>query len=107
MTANGVPRLHVEKVLNHTIDDVAEIYDRHDYAKEKRAALEGLAKSIQMILRARPAQQAQRIKSRASCSVRRGGALRHSNRYQAVPSQRAIGMGNFLGNSKSPTPPRL
>jgi hypothetical protein len=24
------------------------------------------------------------------------------NRYQAVPSQRAIEMGNFLGNSKSP-----
>jgi hypothetical protein len=36
MTANGVPRLHVEKVLNHTIDDVAEIYDRHDYSAEKR-----------------------------------------------------------------------
>jgi integrase len=55
MTANGVPRLHVEKLLNHTIDDVAEIYDRHDYAKEKRAALERLAESIQMILRVRPA----------------------------------------------------
>jgi integrase len=54
MTANGVPRLHVEKVLNHTIDDVAEIYDRHDYAKEKRAALERLADSIQTILRIRP-----------------------------------------------------
>jgi len=24
------------------------------------------------------------------------------NRYQAVPSQRAIEMGNFLGNSKVP-----
>jgi integrase len=32
ITAAGIPRLHVEKVLNHTIDDVAEIYDRHDYA---------------------------------------------------------------------------
>jgi hypothetical protein len=29
------------------------------------------------------------------------------NRYQAVPSQRAIGMGNILGNSKSPTALRL
>src|SRR6266478_4288413 len=29
------------------------------------------------------------------------------NRYQAVPSQRAIGMGNFVGNSKSPTTLRL
>jgi integrase len=42
MTASGVPRLHVEKVLNHTIDDVAEIYDRHDYAHEKRVALDKL-----------------------------------------------------------------
>jgi hypothetical protein len=25
------------------------------------------------------------------------------NRYQAVPPQRAIGMGNIVGNSKSPT----
>jgi integrase len=53
MTANGVPRLHVEKLLNHTIDDVAEIYDRHDYTKEKRAAVNRLAESIQMILKAR------------------------------------------------------
>jgi integrase len=51
MTANGVPRLHVEKVLNHTIDDVAEIYDRYDYTKEKRAAVERLAERIQAILR--------------------------------------------------------
>jgi len=29
------------------------------------------------------------------------------NGYQAVPSQRAIGRGNFLGNSKSPTALRL
>jgi hypothetical protein len=29
------------------------------------------------------------------------------NRYQAVPSQRAIEVGNFLGNSKSPTALRL
>jgi integrase len=55
MTANGVPRLHVEKVLNHTIDDVAEIYDRHDYTKEKRAAVERLAESIRAILRSTPA----------------------------------------------------
>jgi integrase len=54
MTASGVPRLHVEKLLNHTIDDVAEIYDRHDYTKEKRAAVERLAESVQTILRVRP-----------------------------------------------------
>jgi integrase len=55
MTANGVPRLHVEKLLNHTIDDVAEIYDRHDYANEKRAATDRLAQCIQTRLRVRAA----------------------------------------------------
>jgi integrase len=50
MTASGVPRLHVEKVLNHTIDDVAEIYDRHDYLTEKRSALDLLAVRIRATL---------------------------------------------------------
>ena len=27
VTANGLPRPHVEKLLKHTVDDVAEIYD--------------------------------------------------------------------------------
>jgi integrase len=51
MTAAGVPRLHVEKVLNHTIDDVAEIYDRYDYAEEKRAALKRLDDRLRQIIR--------------------------------------------------------
>jgi integrase len=40
MTKIGVPRLHVEKVLNHATGDIAAIYDRHDYSPEKRAALD-------------------------------------------------------------------
>jgi integrase len=40
MTKLGIPRLHVEKVLNHSTGDIAEVYDRHDYLPEKRAALE-------------------------------------------------------------------
>lgn len=51
MTAHRVPRLHVEKVLNHTIDDVAEIYDRHDYAEEKREALDALSAALVTIIR--------------------------------------------------------
>lgn len=51
MTAAGIPRLHVEEVLNHTIDDVAEIYDRHDYAEEKRAALNAPDATLRRILR--------------------------------------------------------
>jgi hypothetical protein len=53
MTAAGVPRLHVEQVLNHTIDDVAEIYDRYDYAEEKRVALKRLEEILGRILRRR------------------------------------------------------
>ncbi len=50
MTASGIPRLHVEKVLNHTIDDVAETYDRHDYSEEKRLAIVRLGERIEVIL---------------------------------------------------------
>jgi integrase len=61
MTASGVPRLHVEKILNHTIDDVAEIYDRHDYSAEKRAALERLAECVARNLRERSGQSTKRL----------------------------------------------
>jgi integrase len=40
MTRLGIPRLHVEKVLNHSTGDIAEVYDRHDYLPEKRSAVE-------------------------------------------------------------------
>jgi len=50
MTKLGVPRLHVEKVLNHTTGDIAEIYDRHDYLPEKRAALERWGKHLQKLI---------------------------------------------------------
>jgi integrase len=50
MTKIGVPRLHVEKVLNHATGDIAEIYDRHDYLPEKKAALEKWGKRLREIL---------------------------------------------------------
>lgn len=53
MTQLGVPRLHVEKVLNHTISDVAEIYDRHDYAPEKQTALNKWAAELERIVAGR------------------------------------------------------
>ena len=53
MTRIGVPRLHVEKVLNHTLSDIAEVYDRHDYFEEKRAALERWAEHLTAILERR------------------------------------------------------
>ena len=51
MTKLGVPRLHVEKVLNHATGDIAEIYDRHDYLPEKRAALEKWGKQLSVIIK--------------------------------------------------------
>ncbi|MGH8229635.1 MAG: hypothetical protein ACREU3_17320 [Steroidobacteraceae bacterium] len=50
MTKIGVPRLHVEKVLNHSTGDIAEVYDRHDYLPEKRAALERWADHLNSII---------------------------------------------------------
>jgi integrase len=53
MTKIGVPRLHVEKVLNHATGDIAEIYDRHDYLPEKRAALEKWGKHLSAVIKDR------------------------------------------------------
>jgi integrase len=50
MTKLKVPRLHVERVLNHSTGDIAEIYDRHDYFPEKRAALEKWGKHLTAIV---------------------------------------------------------
>ena len=38
MTAGGIPRLHVDRLLNHVDASVGAIYDRHDYMAEKRHA---------------------------------------------------------------------
>jgi integrase len=51
MTKIGVPRLHVEKVLNHSTGDIAEVYDRHDYLAEKRAALEKWGEHLSALLK--------------------------------------------------------
>ncbi len=40
----------VEKVLNHTNRTVTAIYDRYDYDREKRQALEGWARKLERIL---------------------------------------------------------
>jgi hypothetical protein len=50
MTKLKVPRLHVEKVLNHSTGDVAEVYDRHDYLPEKQEALEKWAAHLKEII---------------------------------------------------------
>ena len=51
MTKLKVPRLHVEKVLNHSTGDIAEVYDRHDYHAEKRAALLRWAEELKALVK--------------------------------------------------------
>lgn len=51
MTMLKVPRLHVEKILNHAISDIAEIYDQHDYLDEKREALERWAAYLDAVVK--------------------------------------------------------
>jgi integrase len=51
MTKIGVPRLHVEKVLNHSTGDIAEVYDRHHYLPEKQAALEKWGAHLQALIK--------------------------------------------------------
>jgi integrase len=58
MTKLKVPRLHVEKVLNHSTGDIAEVYDRHDYLAEKRVALVRWAEELRTLIE-RPASVAQ------------------------------------------------
>lgn len=55
MTKLKIPRLHVEKVLNHSTGDIAEVYDRHDYLPEKRVALERWADQLSAIVEGRKA----------------------------------------------------
>jgi len=54
MTALGIPRLVVSKVLNHVERGVTAIYDRHTYDAEKRHALEAWAAHLETILTGKP-----------------------------------------------------
>jgi integrase len=58
MARLGQPVHVVEAVLNHrsgTIRGVARIYNRHDYAAEKRAALEAWGRHVEKLLADQPA----------------------------------------------------
>ena len=50
MTSMEVPRLTVQKILNHVERGVTAVYDRHSYDKEKREALEAWGRRLQMIV---------------------------------------------------------
>lgn len=46
MTAMGIPRFIVGRVLNHAEPGVTAVYDRHSYDKEKQEALDAWAKRL-------------------------------------------------------------
>jgi hypothetical protein len=50
MTALGISRLVVSKILNHVETGVTAIYDRHSYDNEKRHALEAWAARLEEIV---------------------------------------------------------
>ncbi len=50
IAALGVPRLIVERLLNHTDSSVTARYDRYEYANEKRDALEKWDRKLRALL---------------------------------------------------------
>lgn len=46
----GTPRVVIDAILNHVDRSVSAIYDRHNYANEKRAALEAWARKLEQIV---------------------------------------------------------
>lgn len=50
MTAMGISRLTVSKILNHSDNSVTAIYDRHSYDSEKRNALEAWGQQLKQII---------------------------------------------------------
>jgi integrase len=54
MTALGISRLVVSKILNHAEPGVTAVYDRHSYDGEKRAALAAWSKRLEEIIGTSP-----------------------------------------------------
>lgn len=50
MTAMGISRLIVGRILNHAESGVTAVYDRHSYDKEKREALDAWARRLLVIV---------------------------------------------------------
>ena len=58
LAALGVDRIVAKKVLNHTLDGMDAVYDRHDYAEEKRQALELWADRLVAVIAGKKAKVA-------------------------------------------------
>jgi integrase len=56
MTERGFPRFIVDRLLNHVEPGVGRVYDRYEYLREKRAALEAWALRLEEIITGRKAE---------------------------------------------------
>ncbi len=61
MTALGISRLVVGKILNHVEQGVTAVYDRHGYAPEKRHALDTWAAHLEGLLSAKRSDYVARL----------------------------------------------
>ena len=57
MTASGIQRMTVSKILNHVESSVTAVYDRHSYDNEKRGALSSWGLLLETILGRRKANK--------------------------------------------------
>jgi integrase len=51
MTAMGISRLVVSKILNHVESGITSVYDRHSYDQEKRQALDAWGRQLDTIIK--------------------------------------------------------
>jgi integrase len=59
MAELGFTRFAVGRILNHTEAGVGRVYDRYEYLKEKRAALDAWARQLDIILSGKKAKGAE------------------------------------------------
>ncbi len=61
MTASGIPRLTVSKILNHVESGVTSVYDRHSYDREKRMALNSWGRNLESLVTGKPKEKIVKI----------------------------------------------
>jgi integrase len=57
MAGLGIPKDHVNRVLNHAVGPITEAYDRHSYMPEKAAALQRWADELERVMKRTPIRE--------------------------------------------------
>jgi integrase len=61
MTAMGISRLVVSKILNHVESGITAVYDRHSYDKEKRQALDAWGRQLDTIIKGKDEESEDKV----------------------------------------------